>query len=64
MDQNKPITKAIKLIQSYLANSNSYQAEKLYKNLKSNKTEFLRLLSIYSQVNYKNFFLNIFVLFK
>lgn len=57
MDQNKPTTKAIKLIQNYLANSNSYQAEKLYKNLKSNKTEFLRLLSIHSHVNYKIIFL-------
>jgi hypothetical protein len=49
-DANKPVVKAIKLIQTYANNSNLYKAEKLQKYLKSNKSEFLRLVAFYPQV--------------
>jgi hypothetical protein len=50
MDQNKAIVKAVKFLHTYLFNSTQYHAEKLQKNLKTNKPEFLRLIAIYPQV--------------
>ena len=52
IDTNKPIGKALKLIQNYLSNKHLYIAEKLSKNLKTNKSEFLRLLALYPKVSY------------
>ena len=50
LDQNKAVTKAVKLMEAYLMNTNTFSAEKLQKNFKSNKAEFLRLIAIYPQV--------------
>ena len=51
MDNNRPVVKAVKLIQSYLANSDAYLADKMQRCLKlQNKAEFLRLIATYSQV--------------
>lgn len=51
IDTNKPIGKALKFIQIYLSNRYLYIAEKLSKSLKTNKSEFLRLLALYPKVN-------------
>jgi hypothetical protein len=50
-DLNKPVGKAVKLIQSYLTNKYLFNAEKLQRNLKINKPEFLRLLALFHKVN-------------
>ena len=52
LDQNKAVTKAVKLMEAYLLSTNAFNAEKLQKNFKSNKSEFLRLIAIYPQVNF------------
>ena len=51
MDNSKPIVKAVRVIQNCSNNYNVFRAEKLQKNLKSNKGEFLRLLAFYPQVS-------------
>lgn len=50
MELNKPIGKVFKIIQSYLTNSALFNAEKLQKYIKTNETEFIRLLSICPKV--------------
>lgn len=48
MDANRPVVKAVKLIQVYLANTILYMTEKLQKSLKTNKSDFLRQLVTFS----------------
>lgn len=50
MELNKPIGKVFKIIQSYLTNSALFNAEKLQKYIKTNETEFIRLLSMCPKV--------------
>lgn len=46
IDCNQPIGRAFRVIVNYLNNPVLFVCEKLQKNIKSNKTEFLRLLAI------------------
>ena len=52
MDTNKPIVKAVKVMQTMLCNPDTYTIEKLQRLLKNNKAEFLRVLLMYNEVSY------------
>ena len=39
-------------MEAYLTNPDAFNADKLQKNFKLNKSEFLRLIAIYPQVNF------------
>ena len=58
LDPNEPISKALRIMQNILCKPAVYEAERLQKCLKTNKTEFLRLISIYSEVIFMHIFLN------
>jgi hypothetical protein len=59
IDTNKPVGKAVKLVQNYLSNPFLYNAEKLQKSLKNSKSEFLRLLALYPKVLKFNLIFNL-----
>lgn len=51
MDASKPIVKSVKILQSILNDSDGFIVDKLQKNLKSNKAEFLRLFFLFDDVS-------------
>jgi hypothetical protein len=55
LDANKPVAKAVKQLQACVKDLSMFKAEKLQKNLKSNKSEFLRLLAVYPNVIFFSF---------
>ena len=56
MDINKPIVKAVKIMQTMLCDPDKYVLEKLQRLLKTNKAEFLRILLMFNEVCISYFF--------